>query len=83
MVRFLSDMLNVLIDVTFTTMAVTRKTADVTIEVADTRKKSGKTTRKKHEKVMDYKLQFEVPEKPKGAAYTALERIEHLTPLDL
>ena len=83
MVRFLSDMLTVLIDGTFTTMSVTKKTVDVTVEVADTRRKSGKTTRKKREKVMDYELQFEVPEKPKGAAYTALERIEHLTPLDL
>ena len=53
---------------------------DETVTVKHKERKSGTTTRKKRVKESKYEVAFE----PHGEAqFTALNRVEHLTPLDL
>jgi len=78
LVRFLTTMMHTLIDGTLTVKSVKLQTVDATNE----RFKCGKTTRKKREKVMEYELEFKPPNNPMSVAYTALERVSHLTSIE-
>jgi hypothetical protein len=83
LLRFLSDMMHALVDGTLTVKNVKRCTTEKKVETTDKRTKSGKTTRKKQVKVMEYELQFNPPEKPNSDPFTALDRVGHLVKLDL
>ena len=83
LLRFLTDMMHALVDGTLTVKSVKRRTTEKKVETADKRTKSGKTTRKQQQKVMEYELQFNAPQKPKSDAFTALDRVGHLVKLDL
>jgi hypothetical protein len=84
LVRFLTTMMHTLLDGTLTVKSVKLQVVDdmdATVETADKRTTTGKTTRKRREKVMDYALEFKAPKNPKSIPYTALERVGHLTPI--
>ena len=80
--RFLIDMILVLIDGTLTQTSEKKVATTSKIETADTRYKSGKTTRAKRERILTYEIQFKPPKTTKGVAYNALQRVKHLVPLD-
>ena len=62
---------------------IVKVATQTTVETADTRTKSGKTTRKARERIVGYKLNFLAPdeEKVQSQPFTALERVKHLLPL--
>jgi hypothetical protein len=82
-IRFLTDMMYVLVDgnLTVTSMKRIAMATDTKVETTDNRRKSGKTTQRKREKVMDYELKFYPPPNPKSQPYNALERFTHLVPI--
>ena len=88
LLQFLTNMLNVLVDGTFTRdndRPARRVATQTTIETADKRTQSGKTTRKKRERITNYKLTFVAPNPQSplmlhSLSYSALQRIEHLSP---
>ena len=81
LVQFLTTMMHTLIDGTLTVKSVKKQVVDGTVQTADKRIKSGTTTRKKRERVMEYELEFKAPKNPKSIPYTALERVGHLAPI--
>jgi hypothetical protein len=74
-------MMHTLIDGTLTVKSTKKRSVDGTVEIADKRTTTGKTTRKQRENVMEYELEFKPPKNPKSVAYTALERVSHLAPI--
>ena len=84
LLQFLTNLLSVLIDGSLEKDKdkPTKKVATrTTVETADKRRKSGKTTRKQRERITGYKLNFVAPENPESEPYTALQRVEHLLPI--
>ena len=64
-------MMHTLVDGKLTVTKVKKRATKETIELTHAKTKSGKTTRKEREKVMEYELKFVAPEAPKSAPYTA------------
>ena len=84
LLQFLTTMMSVLVDGTFRVdedQPIKKVATETTIETSDKRRKSGKTTRKARERIVGYKLNFLAPDKVRSYAFTALERIGHLLPL--
>jgi hypothetical protein len=79
LMRFLTAMMHVLVDGTLEVTSTKRKASGKQVEVNHNGTKSGKTTRRRREKIMEYKLKFEYPDKTMSEPYTALERVAHLT----
>ena len=86
LLQFLTNMMSTLVDGTLkvdTERPIVKVATQTTVETADARTKSGKTTRKKQERVVGYKLNFLAPDERKvqSQPFTALERIQHLLPI--
>jgi hypothetical protein len=79
LVGFLTTVMNVLIDGTLVVESTKKVPTDETVQVSDNRRKTGATTRKKREKLMEYSLNFRPQEKTRGVSYSAMDRIAHLT----
>jgi len=80
--RFLADIILALMDGTFTRVSEKKVRTDTKVETTDKRTKSGKTTRSKQERVLEYEIRFNPPPNTKGVAYNALERVSLMLPLD-
>ena len=86
LLQFLTNMMTVLIDGSMqidVDVPIKKVTTKSVVETADKRRKSGKTTRMRRERVVGYKLQFLAPDEDKVKSYplTALDRVQHLLPL--
>ena len=75
--------MSLLVDGTLKRDSLKKVATQTTVETADTRTKSGKTTRKQQERLVGYKLLFLPPDlkKVQSQPFTALERVKHLLPL--
>ena len=82
LLQFLTNMMGVLVDGTFVSTSAKRVATREKIETPDGRAKSGKTTRNKQERIVEYELQFQAPLTCESKPYTALERIDHLIPIE-
>ena len=86
LLQFLTNMMSLLVDGTLKIdkdRPIVKVATQTTVETADTRTKSGKTTRKARERIVGYKLNFLAPDSKKvqSQPFTALERVKHLLPL--
>ena len=86
LLQFLTNMMSLLVDGTLNIdkeRPIVKVATQTTVETADTRTKSGKTTRKARERIVGYKLNFLAPDEKKvqSQPFTALERVKHLLPL--
>ena len=83
LLQFLTNTMSLLVDGTLKRDSLKKVATQTTVETADTRTKSGKTTRKQQERLVGYKLHFLPPDlkKVQSQPFTALERVKHLLPL--